>query len=116
MHEDPCERAPLSSPLSLFLVLFSLSPKDLWKNPREEVVAGERDLSSGSLCPQSCSGRRAGNISQALRASPERKASICLSEGNGYLSVSGRTRGQGWLCIIAVSQAQRRAGAGKVTD
>lgn len=31
VHEDACERAPLSSPPSLFLVLFSLSPKDLWK-------------------------------------------------------------------------------------
>lgn len=51
------------------------------ENPREDVVAAKRDLRSSFLCSQSCSGHRRDNISQALRASPERKASIYLSEG-----------------------------------
>lgn len=59
----------------------------------EEMVAKEGDLRCVSLCSQSCSGARGAITAQALITSPERKASICLSEGNVYLSNSGRAQG-----------------------
>lgn len=70
------------SPASLALLspLLPVTRRGM-ENPRQEAVAGERDHRYGALRPQSCSGRGGGSVSQALRASPEREASICLSEG-----------------------------------
>ena len=82
--EAVCVRTPMGVSLQSSFTL--LSPflsitQGFMENPREEVVAAERDLRSAFLCSQSCSGHRRDNISQALRAFPERKASIYLSEG-----------------------------------
>lgn len=59
---------------------FSLHHPRIYGKSQGGREAAERDLRSVFLCSQSCSGHRRDNIFQAIRASPERKASIYLSE------------------------------------
>lgn len=70
----------LQSSFTLLSPFLSIT-QGFMENPGEDVMAAKRDLRSSFLCSQSCSEHRRDNISQALRASPERKASIYLSEG-----------------------------------
>lgn len=91
---------------------YSISPCHLRIYGKSQGGGGGRggDLRIGSLCPQSGSGDRGGNVSQALRASPERKASICLSEGKWLFVHVWKDLGAGLAlshhCLLGPAQSR----------